>query len=159
MTEIDQANEILKSARELFETRPDWVFFFRTVLGVGGAVRRNYRTREALAEFERTDAYRDIQKMLAKLREPPPEKEEPEDEDSEEGDAEPLAAEASPEPEKKPKVTKPNQERIKVITVRLPMSVHDALKEEAHAHKTSVNQLCISKLVQLIDNEFIPVGV
>ncbi|MEE2826963.1 MAG: toxin-antitoxin system HicB family antitoxin [Planctomycetota bacterium] len=44
-------------------------------------------------------------------------------------------------------------EPTKVITVRLPESLHEALKAEASDHNTSMNKLCISKLLQvLIDN-------
>ncbi|MFZ5831922.1 MAG: toxin-antitoxin system HicB family antitoxin [Planctomycetota bacterium] len=49
-----------------------------------------------------------------------------------------------------------NEEPTKVITVRLPRSMHEALWEEAHLHRTSINKLCISKLLQLIDNELVP---
>lgn len=45
-------------------------------------------------------------------------------------------------------------EATKVITVRLPESLHEALKAEATDHKTSMNKLCISKLLQVLsDNE------
>ncbi len=45
-------------------------------------------------------------------------------------------------------------EPTRVITVRLPESLHEALKAEASDHNTSMNKLCISKLLQvLIDNE------
>ena len=41
-----------------------------------------------------------------------------------------------------------------VITVRLPESLHEALKAEASDHNTSMNKLCISKLLQvLVDND------
>jgi predicted HicB family RNase H-like nuclease len=43
-----------------------------------------------------------------------------------------------------------------VITVRLPKTVHDALRAEAHEHRTSMNKLCISKLLQFIDTELVP---
>lgn len=47
-----------------------------------------------------------------------------------------------------------NNEPTRVITVRLPESLHEALKQEATDHKTSMNKLCISKLLQvLIENE------
>ncbi len=49
-------------------------------------------------------------------------------------------------------------ESIRVITVRLPGALHDALKDEAHDHRTSMNKLCISKLLRLIDNQFVPAG-
>jgi predicted HicB family RNase H-like nuclease len=45
-------------------------------------------------------------------------------------------------------------EATRVITVRLPESLHEALKAEASDHNTSMNKLCISKLLQvLIENE------
>ena len=45
-------------------------------------------------------------------------------------------------------------EPTRVITVRLPESLHEALKHEASDHNTSMNKLCISKLLQvLVDNE------
>ncbi len=43
------------------------------------------------------------------------------------------------------------EDPIRVITVRLPQSVHESLQKEAHAHQTSMNKLCISKLVRAID--------
>jgi len=48
------------------------------------------------------------------------------------------------------------QEQTRVITVRLPKGLHDALKTEAHEHHTSVNKLCISKLLQFIEDELVP---
>lgn len=50
-------------------------------------------------------------------------------------------------------------EPIRVITVRLPKSMHDALRVEAHEHHTSMNKLCISKLLQFIDNERVPTEI
>lgn len=52
----------------------------------------------------------------------------------------------------------PESEPIRVITVRLPKSMQDALNREADERSTSVNQLCISKLLQWIEDEHIPVG-
>jgi len=49
------------------------------------------------------------------------------------------------------------EEPTRVITVRLPKSLHDALRVEAHEHHTSMNKLCISKLLQFIDRQMIPV--
>ena len=45
------------------------------------------------------------------------------------------------------------KEPTRVITVRLPKSLHESLRAEAHDRKTSMNQLCISKLLQVIDAE------
>ena len=47
-------------------------------------------------------------------------------------------------------------EPLTVITIRVPRSLHEALAEEAHALKTSINRLCISKLTQIIDTRFVP---
>lgn len=51
-----------------------------------------------------------------------------------------------------------DDEPTRVITIRLPKSLHESLKSEAHLHQTSMNQLCISKLLQLIDKDFVPNG-
>jgi len=48
------------------------------------------------------------------------------------------------------------EEPTRVITVRLPKSLHEALRAEAHQYQTSMNQLCISKLLQYIDNQMVP---
>jgi predicted HicB family RNase H-like nuclease len=48
------------------------------------------------------------------------------------------------------------QEPTRVITVRLPKSLHEALRVEAHEHRTSMNKLCISKLLQFIDGQQVP---
>ena len=131
MTELDnqleteKEREVFQKAYQLFTEKPDWVTFFREILGVSGVLRKRYRTRAEMEEFEQTEAYATIQQMLTKLREgngPPPE----------------------------------NCEPNRVITVRLPKSLHDLLREEAHEHRTSMNKLCISKLLRIIDNEFVP---
>jgi hypothetical protein len=48
------------------------------------------------------------------------------------------------------------QEPTRVITVRLPKSIHESLRSEAHDCHTSMNQLCISKLLQGIDANLVP---
>ena len=53
----------------------------------------------------------------------------------------------------KPSGQTDGQEITRVITVRLPSSVHEFLKAEAHDRKTSINQLCISKLLQVMEEE------
>lgn len=45
----------------------------------------------------------------------------------------------------------------RMITVRLPMSVHETLKVEAEEHQTSMNKLCLSKLMMNIADRFIPI--
>ena len=56
-----------------------------------------------------------------------------------------LRVEGPPVPEDK--------EPTRVITVRLPKSLHEFLQVEAHEKCTSMNQLCISKLVQWLDSD------
>lgn len=118
---------VYQAAHRLFssEPAPDWVTFFRKVLGINGIVRRTYPTPEALAEFERSETHDEILAMLARLRERTFDPENP-------------------------------QEPTRVITVRLPKSLHEALRTEADEHHTSMNKLCISKLLQFIENNLIP---
>jgi predicted HicB family RNase H-like nuclease len=131
MTEIDRQTErethekIYQAAYSLYCQNPDWVSFFRDILGREGIVRVLCPNRDSLAEFERSSAYTDIQQMLTRLRERS------------------VETATLPEP-------------TRVITVRLPKSLHDALRAEAHDHRTSMNKLCISKLLQFIDNQFVP---
>jgi predicted HicB family RNase H-like nuclease len=47
-------------------------------------------------------------------------------------------------------------EPTRVITVRLPQSLHEFLRHEAHNHRTSMNKLCISKLLQVVADELVP---
>ena len=46
-----------------------------------------------------------------------------------------------------------SREPLKVITVRLPQSLHELLRAEAHERHTSVNRLCISKLLQALQTD------
>ena len=123
-TQGEGSQDVYKVAHELFGKDPDWVTFFREVLGLEGAARRTYPEASSLAEFEKTEEYCEIQQMLAKLRE-----------------------------RNGPGST---TEPTRVITVRLPQSLHEALRTEAHEKKTSMNKLCISKLLQNVDAELIP---
>lgn len=121
---MDKQQEILNVAQELYTQDPDWVTFFREVLGMEGAVRRAYPTPEEMAEFEKTREYAQIQGMLARLRE--------------RGRGKPV-----------------QQEPTRVITVRLPKSLHDSLRAEAHERRTSMNRLCIAKLLQVVDEQLL----
>ena len=122
MSEMQQ--EVYRVAHELFSRKPDWVTFFREVLGLQGIVRQTYPTTQALAEFEQTEHYTEIQQMLARLR--------------------------------SGQFTSDSDEPTRVITVRLPKSLHESLRAEAHEHRTSMNKLCISKLLQVVEEGLIP---
>jgi len=117
--------EILQSARQLYETEPDWVTFFREVMGVDGVVRRTFTRLEDLTAFEKSQEFDQIQKWLVKLRE-------------------------------QKNATDTESEPTRVITVRLPKSMHEYLRTEAHDLRTSMNKLCISKLLQVIEQDLIP---
>ncbi len=47
-------------------------------------------------------------------------------------------------------------EQQRMITVRIPKSLHDAICDEANVLAVSVNKLCISKLLQKVDPAMIP---
>ena len=114
---------ILQAARQLFESEPDWVTFFREILGVDGVIRRQFTRLEDLTAFEKSPEYEQIQKWLVKLRE-------------------------------QKNATDTESEPTRVITVRLPASLHESLRAEAHDRNTSMNQLCISKLLQILEEGY-----
>ena len=117
--------QVFRLADELFQRKPDWVTFYREVMGIEGIIRRAYPTQPELLQFETSREFGEIQQMVAKLRE------------------------RAGEPAE-------NREPTRVITVRLPKSLHESLRTEAHERKTSMNKLCISKLLQMVDAGLIP---
>jgi predicted HicB family RNase H-like nuclease len=50
-------------------------------------------------------------------------------------------------------------EQQRMITVRIPKSLHDSICEEANRLAVSVNKLCISRLLQKVDVKMIPSSV
>lgn len=120
-----KAQQVTSFAQQKYRAEPDWVTFYREVLGVGGIVDKLFPSFEDRCQFEQTPEFAEIQQMVARLRE-----------------RKLSLAEAA--------------EETRVITVRLPQSLHEALRHEAHKFKTSMNKLCISKLLQMIDDELVP---
>ena len=43
------------------------------------------------------------------------------------------------------------RETQRVVTVRMPRSLHETLKAEAEENRVSINTLCISKLLKMLD--------
>jgi hypothetical protein len=121
----EKYQEVLESAEHLYRQNPDWVTFFREILGVEGTVRKAFPTFDELTTFEQSEQFDKIQKLLVRLR------------------------------EKRTSVDAEN-EPTRVITVRLPKSMHEYLRTEAHDLRTSMNKLCISKLLQVIGEDMIP---
>jgi len=108
--------KVLRFAKELYQSKPDWVTFFRETLGVSGAARNVFSNQDDYVRFEKSPEYSEIQGMVVALR--------------------------------NRKTPANGTEPTRVITVRLPESLHEALKAEAASHKTSMNKLCIAKLLQ-----------
>ena len=50
----DKAQEVLRIAQQIYDQDPDWVTFFREVLGLGGVMRRAYSETAELNLFERS---------------------------------------------------------------------------------------------------------
>lgn len=114
-----RCQKVLQVARELFQSKPDWVTFFRETLGVSGAARNVFPRQQDYVAFEKSREYAEIQGMVLALRNRK------------------IPGSSGNEP-------------TRVITVRLPESLHEALKAEAADHNTSMNKLCISKLLQVL---------
>ena len=47
-----RCQKVLQVARELFQSKPDWVTFFRETLGVNGAARSVFTTQTEYISFE-----------------------------------------------------------------------------------------------------------
>ena len=121
----EKHNQIQSLCQTLYPSAPDWVVFYREVLGRSGIVRQMFPTREQRAQFKQSEAFAEIQRMLCDLRRKGP--------------------------------LRPHHEELTdTITVRLPRCVYDVLSAEAKEDRTTLNQLCISKLLQNIDKSLVP---
>jgi len=116
------ASVVLQVAERLHAMNPEWVVFFREVLGVEGIVRRSFPDPAELTRFECSPHYARIRELLDDLRSRQRER--------------PVSREAQ-----------------RVVTVRMPKSLHESLKAEAESMRVSINTLCISKLLKLLDEE------
>lgn len=116
------ATAVLQVAERLHAMDPEWVVFFREILGVDGVVRRAFPDSDSLVRFECSPQYARIREMLDSLRSRQQER---------------LS----------------DREPQRVVTVRMPRSLHESLKSEAEGMRTSINSLCISKLMKLLDEE------
>ena len=115
------ATAVLEVAERLYAMSPEWVVFFREVLGVDGIVRRAFRSPEALVRFECSREYARIREMLDDLR-------------------------------TRQRERPAERETQRVVTVRMPKSLHESLKAEAEEMRVSINTLCISKLLKMLDD-------
>lgn len=115
------AKAVLQVAERLHSMDPEWVVFFREVLGVDGVVRRTFQEPDDLIRFECSPEYARIRELLDDLRNRQRER--------------PVEREAQ-----------------RVVTVRMPRSLHETLKAEAEEMRVSINTLCISKLLKMLDD-------
>ncbi len=122
----ERAAEAFRRAADLFVSQPEWGAFHREMLGVGGVIRQLFPSAEEMKAFEQSKEYGRLQQMVVQLR-----------------------AKRGEQPDE-------SLEPTRVITVRLPKSLHEALKTEADDLATSMNKLCISKLLQAIEESAIP---
>jgi hypothetical protein len=128
-----RAKQARRVALELFRAKPkpDWVTFFREVLGVDGVVNRLFPQSE-IQKFHATKQYHDIHQMLGRLR------------------TESLNGDGAAKGEK-----------TQMITPRLPASLHRSLVAEVQGlkkagYKMSLNQLVIMKCCVPIDPLSLP---
>ena len=113
-------------ANDLFGHAPTWVSFYRELYGTKGiVVPQMFPTDGEVAAFRRSEAFRQIQKMITGLR-----------------------GRDLPE-------TDPNDPQ-RMITVRLPKSLHASICKEAKQLGISVNRLCVTRMLQLIDPDMVP---
>ena len=122
---LDQRREAVTQALRLSRAARDWEVFFKQLMGVDGLIYELFPTADQRRQFETTSEYVEIQHILAEMRSRPQ------------------------------KRNLPDREKTKMITVRLPESLHAALMQEANDLQTSMNKLCISKLLQIIDKELV----
>lgn len=121
-TDSHAATAVLQVAERLYAMEPEWVVFFREVLGVDGIIRRTFSDAESLMRFECSPQYARIREMLDGLR-------------ARQNDRQSA------------------RESQRVVTVRMPKSLHETLKSEAGQMRVSINTLCISKLMKLLDEQ------
>lgn len=112
----DRKQEVMEVVTDLFSRKPDWMDFYRGVMGLDGVIRTAYPTSEEYAKFEESEEYAQIEKMLVDLRD--------------------QGAQAQ------------SEDTQRVLTVRMPQYIHDAIKEEARERAMSINRLCLAKLMQ-----------
>ena len=121
----ERKREAVHMALEMARQVSDWETFFRGMMGTGGVLEQLFPAREQRSAFKQMPEYHEIQRIMARLR------------------------------DQLNKRSKPEREITRVITVRLPESLHHALMAEAGDMKTSMNKLCISKLLQVIDDDLV----
>lgn len=115
---IQRAGAVYSAARSLYETTPHWLVFFREVFGVRGLISEAFATSEERDAFAETMHYADVQSMLQRLRD--------------------AGAEGASD----------SKESTRVITLRIPASMHETIRKEAYERQVSMNRYLIDRLLE-----------
>jgi hypothetical protein len=112
-----RAREALTFARQLQEEGKNWLEAHNALYGLGGKCGVLFPTREDRTAFAKTPEHEQIAELLSTLPDPPAQ-----------GAVQPLETASGN------------------LHVRLPRSLHAALRAEAEAEDISLNQLIVAKL-------------
>lgn len=118
-------SEMLRLAEVAFSKTGLWVVFYRSLLGLEGAMFQLFPDPTERHDFQMSAAHAEIQEMVAAMRST----------DTSKGDG--------VEPER-------------MITIRVPMSLHSVLVDESEQLGLSINQICVSKLLGPLNSRHIP---
>ena len=129
----DKGTAVLQAAQALFaaDPKPDWVTFYREIMGVEGAIRKEFPDPADVQEFYGTEEYRSIQAMLGQLRTAALDK---------------LAA-REPKQEITPRIPKPLHQALKDEVAQLKADGHPSM---------SMNTLVIIKCLAPTRQELLP---
>ena len=123
----ERGREVIRLAHEAFAQTGNWVVFYRELLGVDGMVRRLFSQPDEMRQFERSGEFAEVPRNGGR-----------------DAKSRLFQSRTASEPER-------------MITIRLPKSLHDTLKSEADETNLSINKLCISKLLLPIESRFVPI--
>ena len=62
---VDRIQRVHRIASDRFRNDPDWVTFYREVLGVDGIIDQLFTGYEQRSKFEKTSEFAEIQQMLS----------------------------------------------------------------------------------------------
>lgn len=122
----DRCKQAFDHANDLFANAPTWVCFFREMLASDGVTKKVLFHKPS--EYDSFLGSKEYSQILKML----------------------TALRSRELPENDP------NDPQRMITVRLPKSLHEALCDEAERLNISVNKLCISRMLQLLDPAMIP---
>ncbi|MEM0925143.1 MAG: hypothetical protein AAGJ83_03825 [Planctomycetota bacterium] len=127
----ERCEQVMECAEVAFSKTGSWVVFFREMLGPTGLVRRVFGG--STGRLDDTELKRFIaSEHYTTLNE--------------------MVAAIRSQDDSKSNAVEPER----MITIRIPRSLHELLKEEAVHCKLSINKLAISKLLQPTNSRYVP---